>query len=243
MKVFLTIVLSLVAIVSTNAQITIIIPDIVGSVGETLTVSIEIDNPNQDTIDAFSFGLEIDTSAIVIRNEVNKSALLDSFTVFHNLANTDSLFISGASSKGFTQSGVLLEFDIIANKNLDNFPITELRALINEGNPKVEVQLGSIIITSNEEFFETPNDAVLHQNYPNPFNPTTSISYDLPEASVVNMSVFDITGRLVQTLQNGRKPAGSYTINFDASNLSSGIYFYRITAEDFIQTRTMTLIK
>ncbi len=243
MKVFLIVVFVLLTSFQILAQATIIIPDIEGSIGDTLTVSIEIDNPDQDTIDAFSFGFEIDTSAIVIINKVNKSALLDSFAVFHNLVNTDSLFISGASSKGFTQSGVLLEFDIIANGNLDNFPITELRALINEGNPTVEVQLGSIIITSNEEFFVQPEQVTLHQNYPNPFNPNTKIAYQIPEASVVNISVFDITGRLVQTLHNGRKSAGSYTLSFDASNLSSGIYFYRITAGDFVQTRRMTLIK
>jgi len=243
MKVFLIVVFALLTSFQILAQATIIIPDIEGSIGDTLTVSIEIDNPDQDTIDALSFGFEIDTSAIVIINKINKSALLDSFVVFHNLVNTDSLFISGASSKGFTQSGVLLEFDIIANGNLDNFPITELRALINEGNPTVEVQLGSIIITSNEEFFVQPEQVTLHQNYPNPFNPSTSITYQLPKTSEVNISVFDITGRIVQTLQNGRKPAGSYTLNFDAFYLSSGIYFYRITAGDFVQTRRMTLIK
>jgi len=243
MRIFLIVAFALLTNFIAKAQVTIIIPDIQGSKGDTLRVSIEFDNPDQDTIDAFSFGFEIDTSAIEITNELKKSALLDSFEVYHNIVNTDSLFISGASSKGFTDSGKMLEFVIIAKENLENFPIKKLRAFINEGNPSVIVQLGSIIITSNEQNSKIPTSPILHQNYPNPFNPSTSITYELPEASEINISVFDVTGRLVQTLQNGRKSAGSYTLNFDASNLSSGLYFYRITAGDFVQTRRMTLIK
>lgn len=243
MRVFLIAALALLTNFTAFAQVTIIIPDIQGSIGETLTVSVEINNPNQDTIDAFSFGFEIDTSAIKIAGELKKSELLENFNVYYNLVNNDSLFISGAASTGFTGSGRLLEFDIVANENLAQFPIKELKAILNEGNPSVVVQLGSIIITSNEQNSKIPTNPALHQNYPNPFNPSTNITYELPEAREVNISVYDLTGRLVQTLQSGRKTAGSYTLNFDASNLSSGIYFYRITAGDFIQTRRMALLK
>jgi hypothetical protein len=243
MRVFLIAAITLLTSFQVFGQVTITIPDIEGGIGEILTVSIEIDNPNQDTIDAFSFGFEIDTSAIKIAGELQKSELLENFIVYYNLVNTDSLFISGATSTGFTGSGSLLEFDIVASENLAQFPIKELKAILNEGNPSVVVQLGSIIITSNEQNSKIPITPTLHQNYPNPFNPSTNITYELPEAREVKISVYDITGRLVQTLQNGRKAAGSYTLSFDASNLSSGIYFYRITAGDFVQTRRMTLIK
>lgn len=189
------------------------------------------------------WGFEIDISGIEIVGNLKKSTLLDDFKVVHNLVNTDSLYISGAASKGFSSSGLLIQFDIIVNSNIDKFPITELRVLLNEGKPTVKVELGSITIVSNEEDLELTNEITLHQNYPNPFNPSTNITYQLPEARDVNISVFDITGRLIQILQNGKKAAGSYTLNFQASNLSSGVYFYRITAGDFVQTQRMLLIK
>ncbi len=83
----------------------------------------------------------------------------------------------------------------------------------------------------------------LDQNYPNPFNPTTTIKYELPKTSMVKLSVFDLLGREVATLVNERKDAGAYQVRFDGSALPSGIYFYRIVAGDFVQTRRLALVK
>jgi glycosidase len=83
----------------------------------------------------------------------------------------------------------------------------------------------------------------LHQNYPNPFNPSTNISFYLPQSTDVKVSVFDVTGRLVATLSDGLRNAGTHVVSFDASTLSSGIYFYRLEAGEFIETRKMILIK
>ena len=83
----------------------------------------------------------------------------------------------------------------------------------------------------------------LEQNYPNPFNPSTTISYQLPATRYVNLKVFDILGNEIATLINEEKPAGSYEVKFDASKLSSGIYFYTLYAGDFIETRKMLLLK
>ena len=83
----------------------------------------------------------------------------------------------------------------------------------------------------------------LSQNYPNPFNPVTIINYHLTMTNYVSLKVYDILGREVSTLVNEEKPAGKYSVSFDASKLNSGIYFYRIKAGNFVETKKMILMK
>jgi hypothetical protein len=83
----------------------------------------------------------------------------------------------------------------------------------------------------------------LSQNYPNPFNPSTSISYSLPTSSNVKLIVFNTLGQKLKTLVSEYKPAGNYTVNFNASALPSGIYFYKLEAGPFTQIKKMILIK
>jgi hypothetical protein len=83
----------------------------------------------------------------------------------------------------------------------------------------------------------------LNQNYPNPFNPSTVISYQLSVISFVRLEVYNVLGQVVATLVDGMKQPGSYTVRFDASNLPSGIYFYRLQAAGFIETKKLILIK
>lgn len=99
--------------------------------------------------------------------------------------------------------------------------------------------------TSNdEEGLTSPDEFKLSQNYPNPFNPTTNIAFKLGSASNVTLSVYNVLGQKVASLLTNRKmSAGSHIVGFDASQLSSGIYFYRIEAGSFVQQRSMTLIK
>lgn len=97
---------------------------------------------------------------------------------------------------------------------------------------------------SNEIEVGIPNKYDLSQNYPNPFNPVTKINYDMPKDGKVNLRIYDITGREVAALINNEiQPAGYYTIAFNASNLSSGVYFYRLATGDFVSTKKMMLIK
>jgi hypothetical protein len=83
----------------------------------------------------------------------------------------------------------------------------------------------------------------LRQNYPNPFNPTTKISYSIPEASVVSLKIYDLLGKEISTLINEVKSAGNYEVNFDAEQLTSGIYFYKIEAGNYIEAKKMILMK
>ena len=88
-----------------------------------------------------------------------------------------------------------------------------------------------------------PTQYSLDQNYPNPFNPSTKISYSLPASSKVSLKIYDSNGREVESLINGVQAEGKHEINFNAANLASGVYFYRITANNFMQTKKMILLK
>jgi type IX secretion system substrate protein len=97
--------------------------------------------------------------------------------------------------------------------------------------------------TSIDDDIYMPNGFALEQNYPNPFNPRTAISYHLAVDAQVELSIFDLVGRKVETLVSGFRPSGYYTIVWDASALSSGVYFYRMTTPDFVDTKKMILMK
>ena len=88
-----------------------------------------------------------------------------------------------------------------------------------------------------------PHTFALKQNYPNPFNPATTINYQLPVNSMVTLKVFDLLGREVATLVNGRQTPNNYSVSFNGSGLSSGVYFYRLQTDNFTETKRMMLIK
>ncbi len=110
-----------------------------------------------------------------------------------------------------------------------------LKQIDNDGqfeySKAIEVDLGA------------PKKFELSQNYPNPFNPITTIRFNLPEAGNVKLTLFNILGQEIKTLVNEFKESGVHTINFDASDLNSGMYIYKIEAGTFVQTRKMTLVK
>jgi len=102
----------------------------------------------------------------------------------------------------------------------------------------------SIIVTDiSDEQEIVPTVYKLNQNYPNPFNPSTVISWQLPISSHVLLKVYDILGNEVATLVNENKEVGYYETNFDGSELASGMYIYRLVAENYISTKKMLLIK
>ena len=101
----------------------------------------------------------------------------------------------------------------------------------------------SSIVGVEEENGIIPNSISLYQNYPNPFNPSTTIKWQQPEAGIVTLKIYDVLGREVATLINEELTAGNHETVFDASQLSSGIYFYQLKAGSFVQTKKMILIK
>ncbi len=98
-------------------------------------------------------------------------------------------------------------------------------------------------VTSVEDGSSLPEDYTLSQNYPNPFNPSTTISFSLPQAGNVKLTVFDALGKTVQEIANKEFSSGNHSINFNAANLTSGVYFYRIEAGSFVQSKKMVLLK
>lgn len=108
---------------------------------------------------------------------------------------------------------------------------------------------GTILKTTNggvtfiENDFTKSKDYLLQQNYPNPFNPSTIISYQLPITGNVTLKVFDVIGKEIVTLIDEEKNAGSYEVEYNASHLANGVYFYQLKAGDFVQTKKMILMK
>ncbi|MBN8583824.1 MAG: T9SS type A sorting domain-containing protein [Ignavibacteria bacterium] len=90
---------------------------------------------------------------------------------------------------------------------------------------------------------EIPKEFSLLQNYPNPFNPVTNIQFQIKQSSEVKIVIYDVNGKELQTLVNQKLNAGTYSADWNAANSSSGVYFYKLTADDFTQTRKMVLVK
>jgi hypothetical protein len=99
------------------------------------------------------------------------------------------------------------------------------------------------LVTGIEKHQELPGSFALSQNYPNPFNPTTTITYEIPKALQVRLTVYDILGREVQTLVNEMKQPGRYETTFNASKLASGVYLYRLRAGGFVGTKKLLVIR
>ena len=171
----------------------------------------------------------ISNSHRAITAELTNVTPEEDFVFDYNLSNTNRLWfdmiMSGYADAASNNGGVLMKWTTSFQLNLD-FP------------PLVGVE--------DEESF-IPDKYTLEQNYPNPFNPETVIEYALPIQGNVSLIVYDLRGQEVARLINGVMPAGNHSVTWDASNVSSGIYFYRLTAGspagDFVQTRKMLLLR
>lgn len=108
---------------------------------------------------------------------------------------------------------------------------------------EVTAGYADVIVSSEDHEVDVPQTVELNQNYPNPFNPTTNIEYQIPERSDVQLTVYDVLGREVSVLVNEEQSSGTYTVEFDGSQLSSGMYIYRLEAGDTSITQQMMLVK
>jgi endo-1,4-beta-xylanase len=164
-----------------------------------------------------------------------------SATSYHVQVATDSSFVSTIVDSSVADT--LLQLDTLASYTKYYWHVYS----INSGDT------GSYSSTANfttgdqisgvDESTGIPQKYSLLQNYPNPFNPTTVISYSIPQSAMVNLTIYNLLGQKITTLINQQQDAGSYKVIFDASSLTTGIYFYRINAGKFSQVKKMLLLK
>ena len=122
--------------------------------------------------------------------------------------------------------------------------ITSTRNKVNYARGHYATNFSQVPVNvENELNAEIPGSYMLFQNYPNPFNPSTKISWQSPVSGHQTLKVYDVLGNEVATLVNEYRNAGSYEVDFNASSLSSGIYFYKLHAGSFVQTKKMILLK
>ena len=181
----------------------------------------------------------------------------NTWTQIANINGKTGLTLPSGSEEGYLVGtedlGVFLfsdEGDSLGSRNegLTNLNIHTL-SLDNIGYVYAGTESGvwrrplSEIVTSIENEITQPTEFILSQNYPNPFNPSTKIKYSIPQTSNVVIKIYDVLGSEVATLVNEEKSVGTYELNWNAANLSSGVYVYRLQAGSFVQTRKMILLK
>ncbi|MGB5529792.1 MAG: T9SS type A sorting domain-containing protein, partial [Ignavibacteriaceae bacterium] len=109
------------------------------------------------------------------------------------------------------------------------------------GGNTAKINQGGVTLLSDDKL--NPGGFILTQNYPNPFNPSTTISFSITSAGFTSLKVYDVLGNEVETLLSEEKPVGTYEVQFNASNLSSGVYLYKIQAGNSVETKKMVLMK
>ena len=209
-------------------------------------------NSNFSEAKSFFTGIFLDSNY----NEISRSLAndLNLKVMLHNSEYTlvkekySSLYLNNTSNS--------LGFHALINKTiLDNLSIVDTTdnlsssaefGDLNDHKKTMFALLNSNSVLNNRSEINTSalvKDYKLEQNYPNPFNPTTYIYYELPVSGMVSLKVYDLLGREMLSIVNEVKDAGKYKVAFDGSNFASGVYFYRIFSQNFVQTKRMVLIK
>lgn len=151
----------------------------------------------------------------------------------------DSLEYSDEAPWSIEADGLGYSLELI-NYDMDNENAESWKASNSIGGTPAAT---NSVLVANEEIDEVPSEILLNQNYPNPFNPTTKIGFQLPEQSKIRLTIYDMLGREVSVLAQGIRPAGVYSLSWNASQQASGLYFYRLEVGKEVFTKKMLLIK
>jgi hypothetical protein len=189
-----------------------------------------------------SHGIYISTDNGTIWNQVNNG--LSNNIILSFLVNGNNVFV-GTGNGLFLSTNNGAYWQQVGLENIEVLSLNIRRDYIyaGTGGSGVFKRPLSEITGVSKEINTFPKDFTLSQNYPNPFNPNTVIIYSLPLSSNIKLIIYNTLGQSIKTLESGYKPAGNYSINFNASGLPSGIYFYKLEAGSFSQTKKMMFIK
>ena len=252
-KRLLSILALLIVPVISIAQVNVQLPDTVAAAGDTLLIPLSITTPLGGAVISSQFEVSYDTSLIK-----GLEVIIDGVTLpdsagwkleFNISAGRISVGMAGADS--LIGIGVLSYLKFVVAESAVPNQSSELKIdtlLFNQGSPVAVIQNGSVsVIAVDIDERDGTNGLVrsfsLSQNFPNPLNPETVIRYSIPKAEEVSLVVYNLIGEEVTHLIGETQQAGYYNVTWDASNVASGIYFYRLQAGDFVQTRKMILLK
>ena len=121
-------------------------------------------------------------------------------------------------------------------------------ATLHNAWPNISFENDAKLSVDDDENMQIPTKFSLHDNFPNPFNPSTTIRFDLPIATKINLTIYNMLGQKVKTLKNSQLSAGYHSVNWNATNdqgfpVSAGMYFYQIRTNEFVKTKKMLLLK
>ncbi len=164
--------------------------------------------------------------------------------------NNQNVLYAGLDVGAFVSFNLGLSWDVLGDGlpmvsvyDMKIHPTENYLAIGTHGRSMYKIDLNKVV-SINSDQSNIPSSFSLEQNYPNPFNPSTSIEYSVPSNEHVSLKIFDVLGNEIQTLVNEQKSAGNYKVNFTASNLSSGVYLYRLkTSSGIIMTKKLVLLK
>jgi len=186
-------------------------------------------NPNDEFLKKFKFGLPMSEPRPGIEPaEYTKSISGNNLTI---TANAYAVMVSGKLSDGSPWQFDTKIIDGVAN------------IILPEGLGEYTIDAIGVDTPTDVAENEIPVDFSLSQNYPNPFNPTTTISFSIPKSEYVTLKIYDVLGKEIATLINEELSAGTYQKQWDASGVSSGVYFYTMQAGPFLTNKKMNLIK
>ena len=230
------------------------IPEVLGKVGEVVNVPLLM-KTQQMHVTSFNFRLNYDSSVLKLV-EATSPALTNSWMLYFNADSLNYIDYGGIDGSAgtfpikFSDYSPIINFKFEVLKNIDMTPLTFGRknsagGMLGE-DLVVEVKDGTLTSTRiipDIPDGEIPKTTELGNAYPNPFNPTTIIPISVSETQNIKLEVYDVSGRLVETLYDGILGMGTHRFAFHANRLSSGLYIYRLTSSDNVVTKKMVLIK